>query len=362
MGRRIAYLTNSLRAGGLERVVTLLAAGMKERGHTPFICCYDARGDYEADRAEGLGIPVHVILREPGVDVSYVNKLRTWLRDVRAEVIHTHNATALFYGALAGLAARVPVRIATEHDGVFPRSRSAAYSNRVLVSRVLTHTVAVSEAVRQLWCESDGVSKDRVIVIPNGVPDTQRARPGHSGCRIGMVGRLSVEKGADLLLRAMALLPKERYPDAKLMVVGDGPQRPELEAMIRALGLTDRVEMLGTRHDVPEILATLDIFALPSRREGLPLALLEAMAASLPVVACAVGGVPEAITSDDLGLLVRPEDPEALSQALARLIDEAQLRATLGRAARRRFEQHYELSKMIDRYEALMVRGMSSHP
>lgn len=357
MGRRIAYLTNSLRAGGLERVVTLLASGMKARGHTPFICCYDARGDYEADRAEGLGIQVHVILREPGVDFSYVHKLRTWLRDVRAEVLHTHNSTALFYGALAGAAAGVPVRIATEHDGVFPRSRSAAYSNRVLVSRVLTHTVAVSEAVKNLWCESDGVSRDKVIVIPNGVPDTRRPRPPHSGCRVGMVGRLSSEKGADVLLRALALLPRERYPDLKLVVVGDGPQRPELEQLIRSLGVEDRVEMMGTRHDVPEILATLDIFALPSRREGLPLALLEAMAAGLPVVASAVGGVPEAINRAELGLLVPPEDPAALSRALARLADESEARAALGQAARERFEQNYELSKMIDRYEALMLPG-----
>lgn len=360
MGRRIAYLTNSLRAGGLERVVTLLAAGMKERGHTPFICCYDARGDYEADRAEGLGIQVHVILREPGVDVSYVRKLRTWLRDVRAEVIHAHNSTALFYGGLAGLAAGVPIRIATEHDGVFPRSRSAAASNRLLVSRVLTHSVAVSQAVKDLWCESDGVARDRVIVIPNGVPDTRRPRVSHAGCRIGMVGRLSVEKGADVLLRALALLPRERYPDLKLVVVGDGPQRGELEQLIRALDLADRIEMLGTRHDVPDLLATMDIFALPSRREGLPLALLEAMAAGLPVVASAVGGVPEAITSAELGLLVPPEDPAALSQAIARLADDAETRAALGRSARRRFEGNYELSKMIDRYEALITPG--SHP
>jgi glycosyltransferase involved in cell wall biosynthesis len=329
---------------------------MKERGHTPFICCYDARGDIEADRAEGLGIPVEVILREPGIDLGYIRKLRRWLRSVRADVVHTHNSTALFYGALAGVAAGTPVRIATEHDGVFPRSRRAAVSNRWLVASALTHTVAVSEAVKTLWVESDGIDAERVQVIPNGVPDTRLDRTAHDGFTIGTVGRLSTEKGADVLLRAFAELAKTRT-DLRLILVGDGPARPEVEGEIAALGLRDRVELLGTRSDVPELLAGFDLFVLPSRREGLPLAILEAMAAGLPIVASKVGGIPEAISHGDQGLLVPPEDVGALAGAIDRLILEPDRRTALGRSARRRFEEHYELSKMVDRYEALMHSG-----
>ena len=231
MGQRIAYLVQGLGTGGLERVVLLLAAEMVRRGHEVTVCCYDKRGEL-GDAAERAGATVEVLPRNPGIDLGFLWRLRRWLRLRRPDVLHMHNATALFYGTLAGRLARVPVMLYTEHDGVFPRRLPVRWANRVLV-RLLTHAVAVSGAVRDLWCREDGIDPRRVKVVPNGVPGDlfahvggRRARPGT--LRIGTVGRLSPEKGQDVLIRAFDRVRRE-LPAAQLTLVGDGASRPELE-------------------------------------------------------------------------------------------------------------------------------------
>jgi len=273
-------------------------------------------------------------------------------------VLHMHNETALFYGALAGLLARVPMLIYTEHDGVFPRSWPMRWMNRRLVKR-LTQATAVSDAVRQLWCRHDGIYPGAVQVVPNGVPDvgvqTRRAkRPTPGRLRVGTVGRLSYEKGMDVLVEAFALV-RRCLPDADLVVVGDGAERAALERLASERGLTGAVSFLGLRDDVPALLGGFDVFVLPSRTEGLPMAILEAMSAGLPIVATAVGGVPEVIRHGRNGLLVRPEAPNDLADAIVRVACDEDLRCRLGRAARAEFDERYDISHMVDAYEAIMM-------
>jgi len=357
VAKRIVYLVQGLGTGGLERVVLHLAREMIGRGHDVTICCYDERGDL-ADRAEQAGAHVEILPRRAGLDAGYVRRLARWLRQRRPDVLHMHNETALFYGTLAGRLARVPYLIYTEHDGVFPRSLGARWANRTLV-RWLTQAVAVSEAVRDLWCRNDGIDPVRVTVIPNGVPDILGAAvrpPREDGrFRIGCVSRLSREKGVDVLVEAFARI-RRCTPDAELVLIGDGAQRAALEQQAADSGVAGHVQFLGTRDDVPALLATFDAYVLPSRTEGLPMALLEAMAAGLPVVATAVGGVPEVIVDGENGLLTGPEDPGALADAVVRLAGDDDLMRRLGAAARAAYEREYRLSVMVDRYETIMER------
>ena len=354
---RIAYLVQGLGTGGLERVVLHLAGGMVRRGHQVTICCYNRRGEL-ARAAEEEGAAVALLPRKLGVDWGYIPRLAGWLRQRGVDVLHMHNETALFYGTTAGILAKVGCLIYTEHDGVFPRSWRARWCNRFLVRR-LTHAVAVSDAVRQLWCREDGIDPSLVKVVPNGVPAEARARQAAryevaGRLRIGSVGRLSHEKGADVLLEAFGLVRLE-LPECELILVGDGRERPHLEALAAQKGMTGQVRFSGEREDVPALLKDFDMFVLPSRSEGLPLALLEAMAAGLPIVATAVGGVPEAIADNRTGLLVPPLNPQAMGDAILRLAQDAGLRARLGTAANQEFGRRYRLSQMVDAYEGLMA-------
>lgn len=356
MRKRIAYLVQGLGTGGLERVVLHLAREMVRRGHEVIICCYDKRGNL-ADEAEQAGARVKLLLRKGGVDVGYAWRLARWLRRHRPDVLHMHNETALFYGTLAGRLARVPCLIYTEHDGVFPRSLAARWANRTLV-RWLTQAVAVSEAVKDLWCRHDGIDPARVQVIPNGVPDVREAAgsppPREDGrFRIGCVSRLSHEKGVDVLIEAFALVRNE-LPRAELVLIGDGAERQTLEKRATELGLADHIQFFGMCDDVMQLLNGFDLFVLPSRTEGLPLAVLEAMAASLPIVATAVGGVPQALRHGEAGVLVPPEEPEVLAQAIVQLAANGQHMAHHGSAARKEYEAHYAVSRMVDAYEAIM--------
>lgn len=349
---RIVELVQSLAHGGLEQMACLLAGQFARRGHEVTICCYDRIGPLGQIATEN-GVDVQICQRRQGLDWRFPLRLSRLLRKIRPNVLHMHNETAMCYGTMAGLVARVPILIYTEHDGVFPRSWLSRQINPLLVRR-LTHAVAVSEAVRGLWCRMDSIPVHRVAVIPNGVPDLSLPqRPLSGGFVIGSVGRLSPEKGMDVLMEAFALV-RSASVEARLVVIGDGSDRSSLEATARRLNIEGSVEMPGFRSDVAGFLSHFTVFVLASRSEGLPLAILEAMSAGLPVVASTVGGIPEAITHEENGLLVPPDDPQALSKAIIRLADDQDLRQRLGKAARATFLERYSLVHMVDQYEALM--------
>ena len=199
----------------------------------------------------------------------------------------------------------------------------------------------------------------------NGV-ESSRARAGgaHSGpSRLVTVGRLQAPKDAITLVRALAAVHGSPF---ETVVVGDGPDRPAVEEEVRRLGLERAVELVGERDDVPELLATADLFVLSSRSEGLPLSILEAMAAGLPVVASRVGGIPEVVVDGETGLLVPPGDPQRLADAVERLLADPSLRRRLGEAGRRRVAEHFDLASVqrahLDLYRRELARSGSPLP
>lgn len=356
MPGHVVQLVQGLATGGLERVVLDLSAGLVQRGARVTVCCFDREGEL-APAARAAGVNVQLLPRQPGVDLKYPFKLAAAMRTWQATAIHMHNGTALFYGAIAARKAALPVRVYTEHDGVFPRGRVRAWVDRRLVG-TLTQATAVSQAVKDLWCRHDRIDPAAIAVIHNGVaanPQPRTASRPTDEIRIACVGRLSQEKGIDILLHALAEF-RGQTPKftARLAVVGDGPLREELETLARQLGVD--ATFMGWRDDVPALLGEMDMLVLPSRSEGLPLALLEAMAAALPAVAADVGGVREAAIDGKTALLVPPGQPSAMAAAIARLCGDAPLRTAMGQAALQRFNERFELSKMIDAYARLLMR------
>jgi glycosyltransferase involved in cell wall biosynthesis/peptidoglycan/xylan/chitin deacetylase (PgdA/CDA1 family) len=349
----VAHLVLTLNTGGLERLVCDLARQRSSEFQT-IVCCLDARG-HLADSLEASGIKVHVVSRHGGLDAGLIVRLARWLRRQGVQVLHTHGPDPMFYGGWAAKLAGVAVRVHTQHDTMLA---DGSWRDRLkfrLAAPAFHSVVAVSGRTEQILAEHAGHHRG-LLTIRNGI-DIDRfhrrtAAAAGGGMVIGTVARLAPEKGLDRLVHAFGQL-RTRHPALRLIIAGDGPERSKLQSLARSLGLESAIEFSGQVDDVERVLDRLDVFALPSLTEGIPLALLEAMAARLPVVATAVGGVPEVIVSGESGVLVPAENPLELQRALHDLIDNPHLRARLGAGAERRVRDLFSLEAMASRYRAL---------
>ncbi len=361
-GLNLVHVVESLDVGGLERVVLSLARWQLAQGHQVAIVCLFHEGALAAEaRAEGLRI--EVAHKSTGLDLRAVARLRRLFGKGRVDVLHTHNAVAHYYAALAAVGRPVGRIVNTRH-GMGPSSRGGRM--RLLYRLALAGTanvVAVCRAARDEFARTSTAPESKLAVIPNGIPiehigaraDTARqallaelGRPADTFV-LGTVGRLSPVKDHLTLLRALETLRRSgRQVD--LVIVGDGETRPAIERTVQDLQLGDCVHLLGMRPDVPRLLAAMDAFVLTSLSEGYSLALVEASAAALPVVATRVGGNAEIIADETTGLLVQAGDAPAIAAALARLVDEPPLRARLGAAGRDWALRHASIEAMGQAY------------
>ncbi len=293
-------------------------------------------------------------------------ELLALMRRERPQIVHVNSSKAGVLGRLAAAVTRVPVRLFTVHGWAFSASTGVhGWVYRTadrLVRPLTTLTICVSENDRRAGIAARTCDPARTVVIHNAVDVAAAPRARHAGEMplIITVGRLQAPKDFQTFVRALALLT----PTPHAVVVGDGPARQPLQAEIHRLGLELNVQLLGERRDVPELLAGADIFVLSSASEGLPVSIIEAMAAGLPVVASAVGGVPELVVEGETGLLAPPGDVAALAAAIERLAGDRELRLQLGSAARLRAETHFDLRFFhrahVDLYRReLAVRGLT---
>lgn len=283
----------------------------------------------------------------PWRDLAGFLELTRLLRRERPDILHVSSSKAGVLGRLAAAATGVPIRIFTVHGWAFAAraglaSRLYRWADR-LVRPLTTMTICVSENDRFFGLRAHTCVGGRTAVIRNAVSLEAAPRARHERPRplLVSVGRLKEPKDFITLARALAILPPGSF-DA--LIVGDGPDRPALEAELRLLGIGDRVQLAGERNDVRELLAAADIFVLSSVSEGLPVSVLEAMAAELPVVASRVGGVPELVADGENGFLVPPRDPDELAAALGRLVEDRDLRRRLGAVGRVRAETRFNLN------------------
>ncbi|MBI2298881.1 MAG: glycosyltransferase, partial [Armatimonadetes bacterium] len=320
----VAQVVNSLGWGGLERVVLDLCRGLDRARYRPVVVSLSPdvprRPEFTA-----AGVPVFV---EPqhGLDPRLPFRLAALFCRERVGLVHAHNFGRYFYAGPAARLARLP-SLYTEHSNTLPSER-ALWLAQPALSRRADRVVCISGAGRGWLVARQGLAPERIEVVPNGIDVAYYASGERAAARaelglndgmvaIGTAGRMVPVKDHALLLRAFTRL-REGMPSARLVLAGDGPLREATEALARELGIASDTQFLGLRQDVPNVLAALDVFCLPSRSEGLPLAILEAMAAGLPVVATAVGGVVESVEAR-VGRLGPAGDAAALAAALAEL-------------------------------------------
>ena len=360
----IVHILSSFGVGGQERVALDLAIGQRARGHTVgVISLAPAPDGAMAAEFEQAGVWVGRVPKHGGLDPTLVPRLARALRQRGAEVVHTHNPLPLIYGAPA---ARLigAVAIHTKH-GKNPGSRGHRLLRRAAAQ--LTHAfVAVSATTLAQARAQHDAPPDKLHAIPNGIrleryaPDTEaraaiRVELGlGEAWVVGTVGRLDAFKNQAMLVRAMAPFLSS---SVRLVIVGDGDGRADVEAAIAELPEPRWVVMTGRRMDVPRLVHAFDMFALSSRSEGLPLVVPEAMAAGLPIIATAVGGLPSVVDEGITGLLVPmttdEETTQAFGAALGKLIsDHARARA-MGAKAREVALARYSHERMVDAYLAL---------
>lgn len=361
---RVMQITEDLAVGGLERVISLLCRRLDRTRFEPSVLCLRGGGEF-ADELRAEGIPVHILPWSiERLDYLAFLKVADVLRAECIDVIHTHNTGPFFHGALGASLAGVRTHIHTDHARPFPdRMRWMVVEH--LLSHLAYRVVGVSDHTTRNLIRYERIPREKLVTIPNGIelrPPTRNRLEVRASLGIpadapvvGTAGRITGQKGLEFLIQAAVLLGPA-FPDLRVVLVGDGEERSTLEKQARSVGVEDRVHFLGVRMDIPDLLGAFDIYALPSRWEGLPMAVLEAMAAGLPVVASGVGGLPTAIRDGQEGLLVPPEDPAALAAALERLLADPELRRRMGSAAKQRYEADFTLQVMTRRYEALYLR------
>lgn len=347
---RLVLYSDAVELGGAERSVGNLLSALSAHVE-PTVLGVD---EHVAAWIAGFrpGTPIELVppvrdKRDLGGIVAHVRALRR----LRPDVFHANLRIpwSCQYGLLAAAATPRVRTIAVEQAPV-PAANGLQRALKRLLSRRLDAHVAGGEKLARLVEELAGLEPGSIRTIPNSVPDLPvepepRAASGHV---IGCLGRLSAEKGFDVLLRALELLP-----ETTCVIVGDGPERSRLDALARELGVADRLIVTGWSEKPRSYLPSFDVFVLPSRFEGLPLAVLEAMLAERPVVASDVGSVPEAVHDGDTGLLVPPEDPVALAGAIRRLLEEPELRARMGACGRELALRRFATVSVAAAFEAL---------
>jgi glycosyltransferase involved in cell wall biosynthesis len=307
-----------------------------------------------AESVRALGIPCHMVPHlvqpiAPFHDVRALFELVRLVDEVKPDLIHAHTSKAGILGRLAARIASVP-SVFTAHTWCFAEGTSwkwklAGVPSERLAARCCSAIINVSRANRELALRYRIPNPKRLLVVHNGVADTpHRAKPGLGVVpTIAMVARCCAQKDQSLLLRSLS----EVGTPARVVLVGDGPTRAALEDEALRLGLRNRVEFLGHRQDVAEILAAVHVFALPTRWEGFPLSILEAMRAGLPVIASDVGGVAEAVVDGTTGFLVPSGDVAMFRDRLDWLLRDPAIRWRMGDAGRRRYEAKFTLDAMM---------------
>jgi glycosyltransferase involved in cell wall biosynthesis len=344
--------------GGLEVMSADLALALVQRGIRAVVLTLDAGGE-QADRLAQGGVRVLDLGGRRLRDPRYHWRIAAALRSTGADVVHTHMFAPLLFATGARWLAGVGRLVHTEHSIEYLVERPAYRKRLRWLARGATCFVVLGERMRRFYVDEIGIAPERVRVIPNGVVVRELDEASRRHARreldigdefvVGAVGRLAPEKNLDLLLRAFA---RAMGADSAtiLVLVGDGVERQALETKAEELGIARRVRFTGWRQNVSSLLPAFDAYALTSISEGLPLALLEAMSAGVPVVSTSVGDIPDVIRNGVTGRLVPSGEEAAVAAALDEARNRPDLRREWARAARALVVQRYSLDAMVDAY------------
>ncbi len=374
MGKRrikILHVVDSLGVGGTERMLVEVIKGLDGERFEHAICCITRLGEIASCLPEW--VKCYDMGKGARRDLLMPVKMAQLVRRLRPDIVHTRNWAGID-GALACLLERGPRLVHSEHGRNLPYIHFEP-ARRKVIRRFVYHLAdavfSVSGELRDYYCRETGFAPERMQVIQNGVDVARFDAADGNGARrelgieaddfvVGVVARLSATKDLLTLARAFARLYRaQREPHLKLLIVGDGEARAELEDFAIEQGLTCAIILVGVREDVPRLLRAMDVFALSSLSEGMPGAILEAMAASLPVVATKVGATPELVIEGKTGFLVAPRADEEMAKRLSLLLANRELARELGAAGRQLVQRNHSLEVMLQRYEELYLSLVS---
>lgn len=358
----IVVMLTSFDVGGTERQTVELVRRLDPSLFRVHLACFHVRGPLTRsvpDTVSIEGFPVRGFRRPDSVRQWL--RFARWCRDIDARLVHTCDLYANLFGLTGAAMAGVSARIGSRREVLTgDKTRLQLTGQRMAYRRA--HAVLANSGAAAAQLRREGVATGKIRLVPNGVELPPEGPPlrAEDLQRIVMVANLRKEKGHDVLIDAAPRIFSS-CPDAEICLAGSGPMADALAAQARARGVGGRVHFLGHCEDVPSLLARSGIFVLPSRSEAMPNALIEAMAASRPVIASRVGGIPEVVTDRTNGLLVEAGDPTALSDAVIHLIDHPDLAIALGRAARAEVARTYSFERMVSSVERVYLDEIEVH-
>ena len=363
----VLYLINALLyLGGAERVVANTVALVDRRRYRPTVCTLLPRGSLEAE-IEKYGVRVVSLGARSKLDLTIIPKLFRLLKQEKIDILHSFLFHANIVGRIVGRLAGVPIMLSSE------RIIEIEGKNRLLLNRLTApladKIIVVSDAVKEFAIRKIGISPSKLVTIYNGVDlskySEKAAAPGVEARKraldidlshrvVGTVGNLEARKGYEYLLQAASLvLTENRERGITFLLVGEGSQRVKLENLAKDLGISSSVIFAGYRDDIPQVLSAMDVFVLASIYEGLPNALLEAMAMGKPVVATRVAGIPDVVADGEMGILVHRRNPHALASAIRTLLVDEERAQEMGYMGRKRVEDAFTVETMVAKTEEL---------
>lgn len=360
---KVAHLIKATRIAGAERHLLILLPGLKARGVDVRLLLLVEPDTPVDDLADGLvkaGVTVERIVIHHHADIGVIWRIRSALKADKPDILHTHLIHADVFGAVAGLLAGVPALVVSRHNDDLFRHYAPVKLLNGLIWRRASAGIAISEAIRRFCIEVEGAAAEKITTVHYGMPlppevDAKAVRAAlrqelnapPDALIAGLVCRLVEQKGVIYALEAFAQLA-DLYPDARLVIVGDGGLRAELEAEAGRLGVRARTHFLGWRDDAARLMAGFDVFLMPSLWEGFGIVMLEAMAQAIPIIGSNVSAIPEVIIPYETGYLPPPRDPEALASAVDALFADRALRRYMGLLGQDRLETEFSAEKMIE--------------
>lgn len=361
--KRILHVFTTLPVGGAEHVLLSTLANLDKKKYESLVCCIQDKGVL-GDQVIKMGFPLKELhlMQKKGWDGNVVRELSRIIREEQIDLVHSHLYHANLYSRLAAWRSGVPAVI-TVHNTYLKRKWYRHLLNRFL-AKVTGAIIAVSNDIKADIIKYDKVPEKLVHIIPNGIDLTRAVSTlSYADARqklglsvddfvLGTVGRLEEQKGQRHLVDAVGQL-KAAGVSAKLLIIGDGRLRQNLESQIQRLGIQDRVKLLGTRKDVADILKALDLFVMPSLWEGLSLAMLEAMAAGVPVVATDVGGVSQVFGNNEYGYRIQPGSVEELVDKITYCLNNKEDVASVAKKGQQLVGEKYSSQNMVRNLEQI---------
>jgi glycosyltransferase involved in cell wall biosynthesis len=357
MTRKVLQLIETSGPGGAEKMLVNLVGELSKGEFHPIVCL--RKEGWLHNQLQESGCETKIVPHNGYINSAWFRQLRKIIHAEQIDVIHAHEFAMNAYGSVLSGLTGVPV-ITTVHGKSYYHDKWRRRFAYRLIAR-WSKMVAVSEDIRNFLVTQVGIDRDHVMTIHNGIDvkayignfgEDRAQEKDRTKYVIGAVGSLYAVKGHTCLLKALAIVLKTQ-PDVVCKIAGQGHLLGQLQTEAAELGIANKVTFLGLRDDIPEFLQNIDVFVLSSLSEGLPLSVLEALAAGKPVVATDVGGVSEVVQDQITGFVVPPKDPEALAARILQVMADQAMSERLGRAGREKVERDFSLDTMTKQYEAL---------